>query len=155
MRLSHVDGRGKARQVDVSGKEAVLRRAAARARIRMSRETVRLIRENRIRKGDVLTVAKIAAVAGAKRTAELIPLAHNIRIDQVDARFTVLEDGVEIRTEAVCTDKTGIEMEALTAAAVAALTIYDMCKAVDRGMVIEELRLLRKSKGEEADAAEL
>jgi molybdenum cofactor biosynthesis protein MoaC len=97
MRLSHVDEQGRARQVDVSGKRPVVRRASARARIRMSPETVRLIRENQIQKGDVLTVAKIAAVAGAKRTAELIPLAHNIRIDQVDAGFTVLDDAVEIR----------------------------------------------------------
>ena len=148
MALSHVDEEGKARQVDVSGKPEVLRRAAAWGRVRMGRETVRLIRENQIRKGDVLAVAQIAGIAASKRTAELVPLCHNIPIDRVEVRCTLAEDGVEIRSEAVCTWKTGIEMEALTAVAVAALTIYDMCKAVDRGMVIEGIRLLEKSKGE-------
>jgi cyclic pyranopterin phosphate synthase len=143
-----VDEEGKARQVDVSGKPEVLRRAAACGRVRMGRETVRLIRENQIRKGDVLAVAQIAGIAAAKRTAELVPLCHNIPIDRVEVRCTLEEVGVEIRSEAVCTWRTGIEMEALTAVAVAALTIYDMCKAVDRGMVIEGIRLLEKSKGE-------
>jgi cyclic pyranopterin phosphate synthase len=148
MPLSHVDEEGKARQVDVSGKPQVLRRAVACGRVRMARETVRLIRENQVRKGDVLTVAQIAGIAAAKRTAELVPLCHNIPIDQVEVRCTLSEDGVEIRSEAVCTWKTGIEMEALTAAAVAALTIYDMCKAVDKGMVIEGIRLFEKTKAE-------
>jgi cyclic pyranopterin phosphate synthase len=148
MSLSHVDEEGKARQVDVSGKPEVLRRAAAWGRVRMDRQTVRLIREDQIRKGDVLAVAQIAGIAASKRTAELVPLCHNIPIDRVEVRCTLAEDGVEIRSEAVCTWKTGIEMEALTAVAVAALTIYDMCKAVDRGMVIEGIRLLEKSKGE-------
>jgi len=132
----------------VSGKPEVLRRATACGRVRMDRQTVRLIRENQIRKGDVLAVAQIAGIAASKRTAELVPLCHNIPIDRVQVRCTLEEEGVEIRSEAVCTWKTGIEMEALTAVAVAALTIYDMCKAVDRGMVIEGIRLLEKSKGE-------
>ena len=152
MPLSHVDDEGRARQVDVSGKPEVPRRAVAFARVRLAPETVRLIRENQMRKGDVLAVAQIAGIAAAKRTAELIPLCHNIPIDRVDVRCTVLQDAVEIRSEAVCTARTGIEMEALTAAAVAALTIYDMCKAVDKGMVIEEIRLLEKSKGAEPGA---
>jgi len=152
MPLSHVDEEGRARQVDVSGKPEVPRRASAFARVRLARETVRLIRDNLMRKGDVLAVAQIAGIAAAKRTAELIPLCHNIPIDQVEVRCTVLEDAVEIRSEAACTARTGIEMEALTAAAVAALTVYDMCKAVDKGMVIEEVRLLAKSKGEAAGA---
>ena len=113
---------------------------------------MRLIRDNQMRKGDVLAVAQIAGIAAAKRTAELIPLCHNIPIDRVEVRCAVTEGGVEIRSEAVCTARTGIEMEALTAVAVAALTVYDMCKAVDKGMVIEEVRLLSKSKGEEARA---
>jgi cyclic pyranopterin phosphate synthase len=100
-----------------------------------------------MRKGDVLAAAQLAGIGAAKRTAELIPLCHNIPIDKVEVRCAVLESAVEIRTEAVCTARTGIEMEALTAAAVAALTVYDMCKAVDKGMVIEEVRLLAKSKG--------
>jgi len=147
MPLSHVDEEGRARQVDVSGKPEVLRKASALARVRLAPETVRLIRDNQMRKGDVLAVAQIAGIAAAKRTAELIPLCHNIPIDRVEVRCTVLEGAVEIRSEAVCTARTGIEMEALTAAAVAALTVYDMCKAVDKGMVIEEIRLLGKSKG--------
>lgn len=151
MALSHVDGEGKARQVDVSGKPEVPRRAAALARIRLAPETVRLVRENQLRKGDVLTVAQIAGIAAAKRTAELIPLCHNIPIDSVEVRCTLQEQGVEIRAEAVCTARTGIEMEALTAAAVAALTVYDMCKAVDKSMVIEEVRLLEKHKGGPAE----
>ena len=152
MPLSHVDEEGRARQVDVSGKPEVPRRASAFARVRLAPETVRLIRDNQMRKGDVLTVAQIAGIAAAKRTAELIPLCHNIPIDQVQVRCKVTEGGVEIRSEAACTARTGIEMEALTAAAVAALTVYDMCKAVDKGMVIEEVRLLSKSKGEAAGA---
>ncbi len=149
MPLSHVDEEGRARQVDVSGKPEVPRRASAFARVRLQPETVRLIRENLMRKGDVLAVAQLAGISAAKRTAELIPLCHNIPIDRVEVRCTVLQAAVEIRTEAVCTARTGIEMEALTAAAVAALTVYDMCKAVDKGMVIEEVRLLEKSKGVE------
>jgi cyclic pyranopterin phosphate synthase len=152
MPLSHVDEEGRARQVDVSGKPEVPRRASAFARVRLAPETVRLIRDNQMRKGDVLAVAQIAGIAAAKRTAELIPLCHNIPIDRVEVRCAVTEGGVEIRSEAACTARTGIEMEALTAAAVAALTVYDMCKAVDKGMVIEEVRLLSKSKGEEARA---
>ncbi|OHD73740.1 MAG: molybdenum cofactor biosynthesis protein C [Spirochaetes bacterium RBG_16_67_19] len=146
MPLSHVDEEGRARQVDVSGKAEVPRRASAFARVRLAPETVRLIRDNQMRKGDVLAVAQIAGIAAAKRTSELIPLCHNIPIDQVEVRCTVTDGGVEIRSEAACTARTGIEMEALTAAAVAALTVYDMCKAVDKGMVIEEVRLLAKSK---------
>jgi cyclic pyranopterin phosphate synthase len=152
MPLSHVDEEGRARQVDVSGKPEVLRRAAACGRVRLARETVRLIRENQMSKGDVLTVAQIAGIAAAKRTAELIPLCHNIPIDRVEVRCALDEDGVEIRSEAVCTWKTGIEMEALTAVAVAALTIYDMCKAVDRGMIIEGIRLLEKTKEDPSGA---
>jgi cyclic pyranopterin phosphate synthase len=151
--LSHVDEAGRARMVDVSGKPRVRRTASAAATIHLAAQTVRLIRENLIQKGDVLAVARVAGIAGAKRASELIPLCHNIAIDQVEVDFTVGETAIDIRCRAVCTDKTGIEMEALTGAAVAALTIYDMCKAVDRGMVIGELRLLEKTKEEAPQAA--
>ncbi len=149
-RLTHVDSHGAARMVDVSHKPKVRRTASAFGRILLQPQTVRLIRENQIRKGDVLTVAKIAAIAGAKRTADLIPLCHNIEIDQVDLALALTEDSVDIRSTTVCTDKTGIEMEALTAVSIAALTIYDMCKAVDRTMCITEIHLVAKNKEEPA-----
>ena len=144
--LTHVDEEGRARMVDVSAKERVRRTARASGRIELAPETLRLIRENLIEKGDVLAVARVAGLAAAKRTAELIPLCHNIAIDHVSVELRLMEDGVAIESRAVCTDKTGIEMEALTAVAVAALTIYDMCKAVDRHMRIGEIRLLEKTK---------
>jgi cyclic pyranopterin phosphate synthase len=140
--LSHLDDQGKAVMVDVSGKPRVRRTAAASGRILLHPDTVRLIRENLVKKGDALAVARVAGIAAAKRTADLIPLCHPIRIDQV----TLSEDGVDITSRAVCTDATGIEMEALTAVAVAALTLYDMCKAADKGMRITDIRLLEKTK---------
>lgn len=112
----------------------------------MQPDTLRLIRENLVQKGDALAVARVAGIAAAKRTAELIPLCHNIRIDQVTMDFSLREDGVEIEASAVCTDSTGIEMEVLTAVSVAALTLYDMCKAADKGMRISDIRLLEKTK---------
>lgn len=145
-RLSHVDESGRARMVDVSGKPRVRRTATAAATIALAPRTVQLVRENLIQKGDVLAVARVAGIAAAKRASELIPLCHNIAIDHVEVGFTLQEAAIDIRCRAVCTDKTGIEMEVLTGAAVAALSIYDMCKAVDRGMVIGELRLLEKTK---------
>jgi cyclic pyranopterin phosphate synthase len=144
--FSHLDDSGNARMVDVSAKPRVRRAARAAGRIFLSPETVRRIRENLIEKGDVLAAARIAGIAGAKRTAELIPLCHKITIDWVDIQFELEQDSIRITGTAVCTDRTGIEMEALTAVSVAALTIYDMCKAVDSGMSIGEIRLLEKSK---------
>jgi len=144
--FSHVDESGKARMVDVSAKPRVRRTARAAGKIFLSKDTVRRIRENLIDKGDVLATAKIAGIAAAKRTTDLIPLCHNIAIDWLDLEFELLETAIEIRSIAACTDKTGIEMEALTAVSVAALTIYDMCKAVDSGMRIGEIRLLEKTK---------
>ncbi|HEB11308.1 MAG TPA: cyclic pyranopterin monophosphate synthase MoaC, partial [Spirochaetales bacterium] len=111
-------------------------------------ETVELIRSNLMEKGDVLSVARIAGISAAKKTSELIPLCHNIAIDQVTVDFAVKDDGIEIKSSALCTDKTGIEMEALTAVSLAALTIYDMCKAGDKSMVISNIRLLAKTKEE-------
>ena len=145
-RFSHVDTEGRARMVDVSGKPHVLRTASASGRIILKPSTVALIRENQIQKGDVLTVAKIAGIAGAKRAHELIPLCHNIAIDHVDLALELDDEAVNITSRAVCTDKTGIEMEALTAVAVAALTVYDMCKAVDDAMRITDVHLVEKTK---------
>jgi molybdenum cofactor biosynthesis protein MoaC len=132
--------------VDVSAKPRVRRTARAAGKIFLSTDTVRRIGENLIDKGDVLATAKIAGIAAAKRTTDLIPLCHNIAIDWLDLEFELLETAIQILSTAVCTDKTGIEMEALTAVSVAALTIYDMCKAVDSGMRIGEIRLLEKTK---------
>ena len=132
--------------VDISAKPPVRRTAKAAARIWLAPETVALVRDGLIKKGDVLAVARIAGIGAAKKTSDLIPLCHGICIDCVTVDFTLLEDGIAIETIAVCTDKTGIEMEALTAAAIAALTIYDMCKAVDKNMRIGEIRLVEKTK---------
>lgn len=147
MELSHLDKQGKAVMVDVSGKPRVRRTAAASGSIVMDPETVRLIRENLVEKGDALAVARVAGILAAKRTAELIPLCHPIRIDQVTVDFTLGDDRVDIVSRAICTDATGIEMEALTAVAVAALTLYDMCKAADKDMRITDIRLMEKTKG--------
>lgn len=146
MELSHVDKQGDARMVDVSGKAIVHRVAVAAGRIELQRETVRLIRENLVKKGDVLSVARIAAIMGGKRTSELIPLCHNIPINSIDVAFEMGEDAIDIEARAVCDAKTGIEMEALTAVSVAALTIYDMCKAVDKSMRITGIHLKEKTK---------
>jgi cyclic pyranopterin phosphate synthase len=144
--LSHVDGVGAARMVDVSGKPRLRRTARAAGRVDMAPATVELVRRNALQKGDVLALARIAGIMGAKRASELIPLCHNIEIEQVSVDLRVDECGVAIEATAVCTDKTGIEMEALTAVSVAALTIYDMCKAVDKGMVLRDIRLIEKTK---------
>ena len=144
--LSHVDGAGKARMVDVSSKPRVKRTARAEGFVELAPATVALVRENGIAKGDVLATARIAGVMGAKRCSELIPLCHNVEIEHIDVALELREDGVRIEGRSVCTDKTGIEMEALTAVSIAALTIYDMCKAVDKAIVIRDIRLLEKTK---------
>ncbi|HOX18973.1 MAG TPA: cyclic pyranopterin monophosphate synthase MoaC [Spirochaetales bacterium] len=145
-KLTHVDGRGAARMVDVSAKPRVKRTARARAFVELAPATVALVRANALEKGDVLAVARIAGIMAAKRAAELIPLCHNIEIERVEVELEVLDDGVGISTLAACTDKTGIEMEALTAASVAALAVWDMCKAVDKTMRIREVALVEKTK---------
>ena len=147
-RLTHVDETGKARMVDVSGKRPVRRTATAAGRIDLAPATVALVRANGIAKGDVLAVARLAGIMGAKKASDLIPLCHNIEIEHVDVALRVEDDGIEIEARAVCTDKTGIEMEALTAVSVAALAVWDMCKAVDKGMRIRDIRLLGKTKEE-------
>ncbi len=146
MDFSHLDKEGNAVMVDVSAKPIVKRTAKAEGKIFMSPETIRLINERLVKKGDVLTVAKIAGITAGKRTSDLIPLCHNISIDQISVELTAEDNFILITSGSVCTDKTGIEMEALTAVSVAALTVYDMCKAVDKNMKIGEIRLLEKTK---------
>jgi cyclic pyranopterin phosphate synthase len=132
--------------VDVGGKAVVRRTATAVGFVRMARETVGLLREQALPKGDALNTARIAGVMAAKRTQDLIPLCHGLNLTGVDVEFEVGEEGVGITATARVSDRTGVEMEALTAVSVAALTIYDMCKAVDKGMVIEDVRLVEKTK---------
>jgi len=148
-RLSHVDGKGRARMVDVGAKAVTARRAAAEGLITMSRAAFELVRANRAAKGDVLAVAELAGVAAAKRTAELIPLAHPLPLEHVavTAELDPALPGVRVRAETRVAARTGVEMEALTACAVALLAVYDMVKAADRGMVIGEVRLVEKSGG--------
>lgn len=146
MDFSHIDSKGNAVMVDISHKPVIKRTARASGKIRMHPDTIRKIREKLIKKGDVLTVAKIAGVTGGKRTSALIPLCHNISIDQITVECELYKDYIEITGNAICTDKTGIEMEALTSVSIAALTIYDMCKAVDKKMEITDIRLLNKTK---------
>ena len=122
------------------------RTAMAEGFIKLLPDTVQLIRENRLKKGDVLTVAEIAGIQGGKRTSELIPLCHPLQITKLDVRASLAEGGVKVESYAACIGQTGIEMEALTAVTVALLTVYDMCKAVDKGMVIEKVRLVSKTK---------
>lgn len=151
-RLTHVDGAGRASMVDVSDKPLVKRTARAACSVFMAASTLALIRQNGMAKGDVIATARIAGIMAAKRTAELIPLCHNIEIDRVALEFELKDDRVDVESLAVCVDKTGIEMEALTAASVAALTIWDMCKAVDKNLRVDGLRLLSKTKEEAKEA---
>ena len=153
MELSHLDEQGKARMVDVSAKERVRRTARAAGMILMQPETLRLMREGLLKKGDAFAVARVAGIAAAKRTSDLIPLCHNIRIDHVSVDLALEETGVRIAASAVCTESTGIEMEALTAVSVAALTLYEMCKAVDREMRIADIHLVEKTKATPSVAA--
>ena len=148
-RLTHIDADGKARMVDVTGKEVTERRATARARVEMQPATVRLIAEGGVAKGDVLGVARLAGIMAAKRTADLIPLCHPLTLNAVDVTLACDEAAGSVDIEASCriTARTGVEMEALTAASVAALTVYDMCKAADRGMRITDVRLTHKEGG--------
>ena len=145
-KLSHTDDSGKARMVDVGRKPDQEREATAEGFIRLSPETVRLIRENQMKKGDVLTVSEIAGIQGGKKTSELIPLCHPLAITKMEVSASLRDDGVLVKSRAKCVGKTGIEMEALTAVSVALLTVYDMCKAVDKTMEIAGIRLLQKTK---------
>jgi cyclic pyranopterin phosphate synthase len=146
MNFSHLDSEGAARMVDVGEKAVVLRTAVAGGVVRMSPETIGMLRKAALPKGDVLNTARIAGVIAAKKTPELIPLCHGLNLTSVDVEFEVGQDRVSITATTRASDRTGVEMEALTAVSVAALTIYDMCKAVDKGMVVGEIRLLEKTK---------
>jgi cyclic pyranopterin phosphate synthase len=148
-KLTHIDDAGRPRMVDVTGKPDTVREAVARGVVRMQAATFQLIKKGGTAKGDVLAVAQLAGIMAAKQTPDLIPLCHPILIGSIKVDFSLDEKNstVEITATVESTGKTGVEMEALTATAVAALTIYDMCKAVDRGMKIENIRLVRKSGG--------
>ncbi len=152
-KLTHFDERGAARMVDVAAKPETHRVAVAAGSIRMRPETFELVRTGSAKKGDVLGVARVAAIQAAKKTSELVPLCHPVPLTSVAVEFTLDEPGsrVECRATVECTARTGVEMEALTAVQVALLTIYDMCKAVDRGMVMEGIRLLEKRGGKSGD----
>ena len=145
--LSHLDEQGRLKMVDIGGKEPTARRARVRGEIRMDRATARLIAEHKVAKGSVLEAARLAGIMAAKRTGELIPLCHPLNLTAISVDLRVGEDRVEVEAEAKIDDRTGVEMEALVAASTALLTIYDMCKGVDRGMVISELRLMEKRGG--------
>ncbi len=144
--FSHLDADGTARMVDVGAKPVQRRRAVAEGFVECAPATVQALRDKALPKGDVLTVARIAAIQAAKRTDELIPLCHGLPLDKVDVDFEVIDKGVAIRATSCTSAKTGVEMEALVAVSTAALTIYDMCKAVDKGMVIGAIRVVEKIK---------
>jgi cyclic pyranopterin phosphate synthase len=148
MGLTHVNQKGEAHMVDISDKKIVHREATASGSIYLQETTIDMIKKHLVKKGDVLAAARIAAISGAKKTFDLIPLCHNIPINKIDVSFEIKKDRIEITSKAVCDAKTGIEMEALTAVSIAALTIYDMCKAVDKQMRISDIRLVEKIKHE-------
>ena len=149
MKLTHFDDEGKARMVDVTGKTATIREAVASGSISMKSDTLQLIKQGKIEKGDVLGVARVAGIMAAKKTSELIPMCHPLNITSVTIDFVIddKKNKVDIAATAKVTGQTGVEMEALTATSVAALAIYDMCKAVDKEMIISEIMLLKKSGG--------
>lgn len=145
--FSHLDESGAARMVDVGGKAETVRRAVASGRVQMAERTLAQLRDRSLPKGDVFAVARLAAIMAAKRTSDLVPLCHPVPITAVRIEFELVAEGVEIRAEVSSTGRTGVEMEAMVATSMAALTIYDMCKAVDRAMVIERVQLEHKSGG--------
>lgn len=151
MELTHINEQGRARMVDVTEKAVTFRQAEAEGRVRMSRSTVELIRTGGAPKGDVLAVAQVAGIMAAKRTHELIPMCHPLRLTGVDLSFTLEETAVRITAQVKCKGETGVEMEALTAVSAAALTVYDMCKAVQKDMEITDVRLCRKTGGKSGD----
>jgi len=149
--LSHVDEHVRVRMVDTGNKEITTRRAVASARVLMTRETVSALREHRTPKGDPLEAARLAGIMAAKRTADLIPLCHPLPLTHIDVRATVEDGGVALEAEVSTNAQTGVEMEALTAVSVAALTVYDMCKALEKGMTITNIRLEHKTGGKSGD----
>jgi cyclic pyranopterin phosphate synthase len=146
MDFSHIDDAGRVKMVDVSGKPLVKRTAVAAGAVHLKEETVKMITDGLIKKGDPLAMARVAGIMAAKKTGDLIPLCHPLPLDNVSVDFEIGKSRIDIRAEAVATARTGVEMEALTAVSVAALTIYDMCKAVDREMAIGDIRLQSKTK---------
>lgn len=151
MNFTHFNEHGRAHMVEVGEKEDTRRRAIARGKIKMNRETIEKIKEGLIQKGDVLSVAQIGGIMGAKKTSDLIPMCHNINLTGADIRFNIMDDCIEVESEVKTVGKTGVEMEALTAVSLATLTIYDMCKAIDKDMVIENIRLIKKTGGKSGD----
>ncbi len=149
--LTHLDEHGKAQMVDVSEKAETVRVATASGKVLLAPETVQLLRDNAVPKGDVIAVARVAGIMAAKKTSELIPLCHPLPITKATVDFEITETGVEIAATVKVTGKTGVEMEALTAVSVSALTIYDMVKAVDKAAVITDIRLEAKSGGKSGD----
>ena len=147
-RLSHTDSAGRARMVDVGDKRDQVRMAKAEGRIVLKSDTIRLVKENLMKKGDVLTVAEIAGIQAAKNTSSLIPLCHNLNLTSVKVITQLTETGVTVTSEVHCVGPTGVDIEALTAVSVALLTVYDMCKAVDKEMIIETVRLIQKTKND-------
>jgi len=145
--LSHVDDQGRVRMVDTSNKEITARRAVASARVLMKSETVAALREHRTPKGDPLEAARLAGIMAAKKTSDLIPLCHPLPLTHVDVQATLNDDGVSLQADVSTNAQTGVEMEALTAVSVAALTVYDMCKALEKGMTITDVRLVSKTGG--------
>jgi len=145
-KFSHTDGEGKANMVDVGNKPDMIRTAEAEGKILLSKDALKLIIENKNKKGAVLTTAQIAGIMGGKKTSELIPLCHPLNITKLDVTTELTDDGVIVKSFAKCTGKTGIEMEALTAVNIALLTIYDMCKAVDKKMIMTDIKLISKTK---------
>lgn len=145
-KLSHINEAGKAEMVDVSAKPDQIRQATAKGFIKLSATTIQLIKDNQIKKGDVLTVAEIAGIQAAKQTPNLIPLCHTLMLNKVKVEALISENGVEVNCLVKSQGKTGVEMEALTGVSVALLTVYDMCKAVDKSMVLSEIKLIEKTK---------
>jgi len=146
-KLTHFDEKGRAKMVEVSAKADTLREAVARGFVRVSEEALDLIKKGNLKKGDPLEISRIAGIMAAKRTHELIPLCHPLLLTNIEVNLNLTESGIEIESKVVCVGKTGVEMEALTAVSVAALTIYDMCKAVDKKMTIGDIFLVKKSGG--------
>jgi cyclic pyranopterin phosphate synthase len=146
-KLSHFDDEGKIKMVDVSGKQTTARRAVVSGKVLLNAETIKILQSNANPKGDPLEIARIAGIMAAKKTSELIPLCHQINLSKVDVRVEIVADGVLLEAEAKTGSQTGVEMEALTAVSVAALTIYDMCKAVQKDICITDIRLNEKTGG--------
>ncbi len=149
--FTHINSQGRAKMVDVSDKDITLRTARAACVVRMKPETIELIKSGGIKKGDVLSVAQVGGIMAAKRTSEIIPMCHPVMISGIDISFTIDKDFIEIISTVKCRGETGIEMEALTAVSAAALTIYDMCKAVQRDIEIDEIRLIEKTGGKSGE----